>query len=176
MINGAGGRRVDSVSVGLYPEPRCPEERGHRVARSTIARILKEQGISPVLRVAVLVGYVSADALGRDCWRGFLHDRGGRGAALGDRTSRHAECRSSAVRRIRTTLSCGRSAASTPQPASAPSSIAVIVEFVEHDHRERHHQGLGNELINRRSSPRSDGGTCRRPHLGGLLNYDYRAA
>jgi putative transposase len=49
---------------------------GHRVARSTIARILKEQGIPQVLRVAVLVGYVSADALGRDCWRGFLHDRG----------------------------------------------------------------------------------------------------
>jgi hypothetical protein len=52
----------------------------------------------------------------------------------------------------------------------------TLHEFVEHDHRERHHQGLGNELINRPSSPRSDGGICRRPHLGGLLNYDYRAA
>jgi hypothetical protein len=52
----------------------------------------------------------------------------------------------------------------------------TLHEFVEHDHRERHHQRLGNELINRPSSPRSDSGICRRPHLGGLLNYDYRAA
>jgi transposase InsO family protein len=37
-------------------------------------------------------------------------------------------------------------------------------EFVEHDHRERHHQGLGNELINRPSSPLSrNGAVCEHP-------------
>jgi transposase InsO family protein len=48
--------------------------------------------------------------------------------------------------------------------------------FVEHCHRERHHQGLGNERINGPSSPGSDGRICRRQRLGGWLNYDCRAA
>jgi hypothetical protein len=46
----------------------------------------------------------------------------------------------------------------------------------EHDHRERHHPGLGNERINGPPSPRSAGGICRRPRLGGLLNDDCRVA
>lgn len=52
----------------------------------------------------------------------------------------------------------------------------ALHEFVEHYHGERNHQGLGNELIDGVSSARSDGGIRRRPRLGGLLNYYYRAA
>jgi putative transposase len=52
----------------------------------------------------------------------------------------------------------------------------ALAEFVVHYHRERNHQGLGNELI--------DGGGCqyplgpvrRRQRVGGVLNYYYRAA
>src|SRR5262245_26745463 len=44
-------------------------------------------------------------------------------------------------------------------------------EFVEHYHRERNHQGVGNRLIT--SAPASDttGRVRRRPRLGGLLNF-----
>jgi transposase InsO family protein len=53
----------------------------------------------------------------------------------------------------------------------------ALHEFVEHYHRERNHQGLGNELIDGSSSPRSRGEISRRQRLGGLLNYYYcRAA
>jgi putative transposase len=50
----------------------------------------------------------------------------------------------------------------------------TIAEYVEHYHRERNHQGLENELID----PVASGcaGVCRRPRLGGLLNYYTRAA
>jgi transposase InsO family protein len=52
----------------------------------------------------------------------------------------------------------------------------VIAEFVEHYHRERNHQGLANRLI--ASTPVTDGTgrVRRRQRLGGLLNFDERAA
>jgi putative transposase len=53
----------------------------------------------------------------------------------------------------------------------------TIAEFVEHYHRERNHQGIENELIE--GAPATDvrvGRICRRPRLGGMLNYYYRAA
>jgi putative transposase len=53
----------------------------------------------------------------------------------------------------------------------------AISEFVAHDHRERHHQGLANRLI--RPEPGHVGNTGaiqRRERLGGILNYYYRAA
>jgi hypothetical protein len=43
---GAYGR--GESDVGLHPPPRRTPERGHRVCRSTIARILKAAGLSPV--------------------------------------------------------------------------------------------------------------------------------
>jgi transposase InsO family protein len=52
----------------------------------------------------------------------------------------------------------------------------TIAEFVEHYHRERNHQGLDNELIDRVPAV-DEGGRIRRRHrLGGLLNYYCRAA
>jgi hypothetical protein len=47
---------------------------GHRVARSTIARILKEQGIPPVPGRPTSWDTFLRAHWGRDCWRGFLHD------------------------------------------------------------------------------------------------------
>jgi putative transposase len=49
-------------------------------------------------------------------------------------------------------------------------------EFVEHYHRERNHQGLANALIVGTAPTDPAGRICRRPRLGGLLNYYCRAA
>ena len=51
----------------------------------------------------------------------------------------------------------------------------AVHEFVEHYHLERNHQGLGNALI-AGTPARTTGSICRRPRLGGLLNYYERAA
>ncbi|MEO1995145.1 MAG: integrase core domain-containing protein [Planctomycetaceae bacterium] len=53
----------------------------------------------------------------------------------------------------------------------------AVREYVEHDHAERNHQGLANELI----EPDQDEGSvvgrieCRE-RLGGMLKYDHRRA
>jgi putative transposase len=52
----------------------------------------------------------------------------------------------------------------------------TITEYVEHYHRERNHQGLANELIERALATERVGRIRRRPRLGGLLNYYSRAA
>jgi putative transposase len=52
----------------------------------------------------------------------------------------------------------------------------AVAEFVAHYHRERNHQGLGNELIVRPTAERRVGHVRRWPRLGGLLNYYARAA
>ncbi len=45
-----------------------------------------------------------------------------------------------------------------------------------HYHRERNHQGLGNELIDHLPPQRAGGPIRRRQRVGGLLSYYYRAA
>jgi hypothetical protein len=50
-----------------------------------------------------------------------------------------------------------------------------VHEYVAHYHLERNSQGLGNALIDSFEA-RSVGAIRRRPRLGGLLNYDARAA
>jgi putative transposase len=53
----------------------------------------------------------------------------------------------------------------------------AIREFVEHYHRERNDQGLGNRLILEHESSGGRGGPIRcRQRLGGILNYYYRQA
>ena len=52
----------------------------------------------------------------------------------------------------------------------------TIAEYVKHYHRERNHQGIKNELIAGGPPTARDGRIRRRPRLGGLLNYYYRAA
>ena len=51
----------------------------------------------------------------------------------------------------------------------------TLKEFVAHYHRERNHQGLGNELIDGVECHRRDP-VRRRQRIGGVLNYYYRAA
>ena len=53
----------------------------------------------------------------------------------------------------------------------------AIREFVEHYHRERNHQGLGNRLIMEDEFCAAYSGAIqRRQRLGGMLNYYYRQA
>ena len=53
----------------------------------------------------------------------------------------------------------------------------IVHEYVEHDHRERNHQGLDNQLLQRPPPPvRSDADVQRRERLGGLLSFYYREA
>jgi putative transposase len=52
----------------------------------------------------------------------------------------------------------------------------AVGEFVEHYHRERNHQGLGNALVAGHPMIDAAGYLHRRSRLGGLLNYDTRAA
>ena len=53
----------------------------------------------------------------------------------------------------------------------------ALREYVEHYHRERNHQGIGNVLLMQSSAGKRDQGpVMRRQRLGGLLNYYDRAA
>jgi len=53
----------------------------------------------------------------------------------------------------------------------------AVAEFVEHYHRERNHQGLGNHLIMPLTAHRIDNSRIlTRERLCGLLKYYYRQA
>jgi putative transposase len=52
----------------------------------------------------------------------------------------------------------------------------TMAEYVEHYHRERNHQGIGNTLIDGAPASSIVGRIRRRRRLGGLLNYYERAA
>ena len=53
----------------------------------------------------------------------------------------------------------------------------IVHEYVEHDHRERNHQGLDNQLLQRPPPPvRADADVQRRERLGGRLSFYYREA
>jgi transposase InsO family protein len=52
----------------------------------------------------------------------------------------------------------------------------TLAEFVVHYHRERNHQGLGNDLIDGVGDRHGSGSVRRRQRIGGLLSYYYRAA
>lgn len=53
----------------------------------------------------------------------------------------------------------------------------AVHEYMEHYHRERNHQGLGNRLIVPLRDPRSRSELVgRRGRLGGMLSYYERAA
>ena len=52
----------------------------------------------------------------------------------------------------------------------------IVHEYVEHYQRERNHQGLDNQLLQRPPPPvRADADVQRRERLGGLLSFYYRA-
>ena len=52
----------------------------------------------------------------------------------------------------------------------------TLHEFAMHYERERNHQGLANELIERPAAQRPAGVIHRRQRVGGILNYYYRSA
>jgi putative transposase len=53
----------------------------------------------------------------------------------------------------------------------------IVAEYVEHYHRERNHQGLGNQLIEPSSSGRHTVAAIKcRERLGGTLRYYHREA
>ena len=53
----------------------------------------------------------------------------------------------------------------------------LVGEYVDHDHRERNHQGLDNQLLQRPPPPVSLAAHVqRRQRLGGLLNFYHREA
>ena len=53
----------------------------------------------------------------------------------------------------------------------------LVREYVAHYHRERNHQGLDNQLLQRPPPPvRPDADVRRRERLGGLLNFYHREA
>ena len=53
----------------------------------------------------------------------------------------------------------------------------VIKEFMAHYHRERFHQGLDGQLIQKPADEnRTNGKVVRRSRLGGILNFYYREA
>ena len=53
----------------------------------------------------------------------------------------------------------------------------IVHEYVEHYQRERNHQGLDNQLLQRPPPPvRADADVQRRERLGGLLSFYYREA
>jgi transposase InsO family protein len=58
-----------------------------------------------------------------------------------------------------------------------PSLQRAVTEFIEHYHRERNHQGVGNQLIVPLPARAiSDGRIRCRERLGGLLKYYHRPA
>jgi putative transposase len=52
----------------------------------------------------------------------------------------------------------------------------TLQEFAAHYHRERNHQGLGNELLERAHEQVRSGAVRRRERVGGTLNFYYRSA
>ena len=58
-------------------------------------------------------------------------------------------------------------------PLSEHHLRKAVKEYTEHYHLERNHQGLDNELIDKRNM---DGAVECRERLGGVLNYYYRRA
>ena len=53
----------------------------------------------------------------------------------------------------------------------------IVHEYVEHDHRERNHHGLDNQLLQQPPPPvRSDANVQRRGRLCGLLSFYYLEA
>ncbi len=53
----------------------------------------------------------------------------------------------------------------------------IAREYVEHYHRERNHQGLDNQVLERPPPPPNvDAEVHRRQRIGGLLNYYHREA
>jgi putative transposase len=220
---------------------------GHRVARSTIATILKEQGIPPsgerptswqVFLRAHWTAFMAADFFTTEVWtaRGLvtyytvfvieLHSRrvsivgstphpndafmlqivrqltdasdgvlnegrflicdrdrkwstavrqllGASGVRVVRTPFRAPNCNAHAERFVR---SIKEECLDRVIPLGEGHFRRTLAEFVVHYHRERNHQGLGNELLDDVGGDHHSGHLRRRQRLGGVLSYYYRAA
>src|ERR1700682_4976218 len=160
---------------------------GHRVSRSTIARILKAAGVPPVPErptswQTFLRAHGGAIA-GADffttevwTWRGlvtfytvFVIDVASRRVHIvGSTPHRAPNANAHAERFVR---SIKEECLDRVIPFGEGHLRRTIAEYVEHYHRERNHQGIENELIARAPATDHVGRIRRRPRLGGLLNY-----
>ena len=76
--------------------------------------------------------------------------------------------------RLRTPVPYSIVAVTKVRAAELP--MPVWAEFIEHYHRERNHQGLGNRLIVPLPHHTDDSRILTRERFGGLLRYYYRQA
>jgi hypothetical protein len=143
---------------------------GHRVGRSTIARILKAAGVPPVPERPT-------------SWQTFLRAHWGAIAGADFFTTagirvvltpyRAPNANAYAERFVR---SIKEECLNRVIPFGERHLRRAIAEYVEHYHRERNHQGIENALIERTAATNAVGRIRRRPRLGGVLNYYERAA
>jgi putative transposase len=171
---------------------------GHRVGRSTIARILKAQGIPPVPARPTSWGtflrahwgaIAGADFFTTEVWtwRGLMTFYTLFVIELATRRVQIVGCTPHPDEVFM--VQAGRTMTATDEGALARCRVLIcdrdqkwsarhlrraMHEFVEHYHHERNHQGLDNELIDGHSSPEGAGRIRCRQRLGGLLNYYYR--
>jgi hypothetical protein len=74
-------------------------------------------------------------------------------------------------------LSAGRECLNKVIPFSEEHLRKIVLEFVDHYHGERNHQGFGNQLIETTIASASNAGAVKyRERLGGILNFYYRDA
>jgi hypothetical protein len=155
---------------------------GHRVGRSTIARILKAHGLPPVparptswqtfLR-AHWGAIAGAEFFATEVWTwsGLVGEAGIRVVQTPFQAPNANAYAERFVRSIK------HEWLNRVIPFGERHLRQTIAEFVEHYHRERNHQGLANELIEGAPVVEEKVGRIRRrPRLGGLLNYYDRAA
>ena len=70
-----------------------------------------------------------------------------------------------------------RSVSVASSPSAKGTFRLLVGEYVDHDHRERNHQGLDNQLLQRPPPPVSLAADVqRRERLGGWLNFYHREA
>ena len=143
---------TDNPSWGYTRIQGALKNLGHRVARSTIAKICDR------------------DRKWSAAVEGFLASAGVkviRTPFLAPNCNAHAE---------RFVRSIKEECLNRVIPLGERHLRRTLAEFMAHYHGERNHQGLGNDLIERPPRPHAGGPVHRRQRLGGLLSYYYRAA
>ena len=141
----------------------------HKVGRGTVSNVLNRNGIEP-----------APERGKRTRWSTFLKAHWKVFAASDFLTMEVWTSRGLVTRYLLFVVSLADRVAEVLGVAAKPDEAwlrRAITQYVEHYHAERNHQGLENRLI--RPVPSrgvNDGGVHRRPRLGGMLNYYYRAA
>jgi transposase InsO family protein len=134
-------------------------EECHRVARSTVAAILKEQRLFLCDR----------DRQWSPAVRELLERSG---VHVIQTPFRAPNCNAHAERFVRSTK---EECLKRVIPLGEQHFRRTLAAYVVHYHQERNHQGLGNALIENSIDRDRSGTIQKRQRLGGLLSYYYRA-